>query len=185
MKFYSYDSILKEQVADSNWEEWDDKKIVRVIHDKIDFMLRDYGHLVVQEALDREEQGDSGRINTLFERFPSVFPKVNEREASAILNSLIIQEEVHKTYSVTNKVIFSFGWALDEMIQSVRGDTETLEKLGRALNKVGEYHDELYDRVLINLITGDIKNVDAFEVGHLLDETVRVDIVKKGEIRRA
>src|SRR5699024_1100378 len=177
----TYDELTRNLLREKDWTRYTVDKTVRNINRTPDFLIDSLGHLVLEVALE-----DMEKFQVMIRLMPDVFKQLNPDKQERIVKSLITHESVHQTINIKEKVIHSFGWGIETVLQENRDDKALVQKLTSILNKTGdEVVEEGYFKVIIHLGTGEIQKVDEFKVSDLRDATLRVDIFKLEAMTRS
>lgn len=172
-RFTSYDSMIKEMLRDRDWDKITVGKAVTTLNNSPDFLLRSKSKLFVEVALEEYD-----KFQVLIKLLPEVAKEVYKPKLEVILESLLTEESLLQKVNVRDKVIESFGWGIETIIQGSRKDEELVKKYVEVLNNVGDsLEEEGYHRIVVNLAKGTIIRTDRFNEEDLQLEELRVDIV--------
>ena len=174
----SLDEMIRNSIREKDWSKLTVDKTVETINNMPEFMLHRRASLVIDVSLE-----DGSKSSILKDILPEVVRGVQEDKLHTIIKGLVTEDRLFRKFNVRNKVITSFGWGIEELIQLIGGDYGLMGKVCKSINEVAdELKEDEYSLIVINQVRGTLSRVGKIMVSDLLNENVRVDVVHEDKI---
>ena len=174
----SLDEMIRNSIREKDWSKLTVDKTVETINNMPEFMLHRRASLVIDVSLE-----DGSKSSILKDILPEVVRGVQEDKLHTIIKGLVTEDRLFRKFNVRNKVITSFGWGIEELIQLIGGDYGLMGKVCKIINEVAdELKEDEYSLIVINQVRGTLSRVGKIMVSDLLNENVRVDVVHEDKI---
>lgn len=174
----SLDDMIRNSIREKDWSKLTVDKTVETINNMPEFMLHRRASLVIDVSLE-----DGSKSSILKDILPEVVRGVQEDKLHTIIKDLVTEDRLFRKFNVRNKVITSFGWGIEELIQLIGEDYGLMGKVCKIINDVAdELKEDEYSLIVINQVRGTLSRVGNIMVSDLLNENVRVDIVHENKI---
>ena len=179
-----YELHMKDSIKKSKWKYLDEVKLVRKILNTPDFMVESTFPLYVEVAIeDAEENGDTYKLEEIYRLTPKLITQLPLEKRVTILESIIKSERLQRKTNVSNKLIESAGWLVNNLINNHREDVGVLVYVVETINATFiRLAPQGYSLVKIQYSTGKVVKVTHITLEDVKDELIMIDIVKDGGI---